>query len=214
MQDENKGLDNFGIGVDKGGIALMDNVDTVYKWLPDTLAKYSTGEVIRKRKLYSDKEQVEFRGDAALVINSVKPYFASDPGCNARLLVVRVDPREGREERDMDSELKKEILLHRDASLSTICRLLQQILADKVRVMENLGLRHNDWGGVRRKIGTRITDRRTHEICASEKSGKQNGYCSGKQCACCSPGQLLFLVSLLFLSGRVYGGHKKKTGRF
>ncbi|UKI33609.1 MAG: hypothetical protein L6W00_09340 [Lentisphaeria bacterium] len=62
MQDENKGLDNFGIGVDKGGIALMDNVDTVYKWLPDTLAKYSTGEVIRKRKLYSDKEQVEFRG--------------------------------------------------------------------------------------------------------------------------------------------------------
>ncbi len=51
----------------------MDNVDTVYKWLPDTLAKYSTGEVIRKRKLYSDKEQVEFRGDAALVINSVKP---------------------------------------------------------------------------------------------------------------------------------------------
>ena len=153
LQDENKGLDNFGIGVDKGGIALMDNVDTVYKWLPDTLAKYSTGEVIRKRKLYSDKEQVEFRGDAALVINSVKPYFASDPGCNARLLVVRVDPREGREERDMDSELKKEILLHRDASLSTICRQLQQILADKVRVTENLGLRHNDWGEYAVKLG-------------------------------------------------------------
>ena len=131
LQDENKGLDNFGIGVDKGGIALMDNVDTVYKWLPDTLAKYSTGEVIRKRKLYSDKEQIEFRGEAALVINSVKPYFASDPGCNARLMVVRMNTRETREERDLDSELKKEILIHRDASLSTICRLLQRVLADK-----------------------------------------------------------------------------------
>ena len=153
LQDENKGLDNFGIGVDKGGIALMDNVDTVYKWLPDTLAKYSTGEVIRKRKLYSDKEQVEFRGDAALVINSVKPYFASDPGCNARLLVVRMNTRETREERDLDSELKKEILIHRNASLSMICRLLQQVLADKVRVMENLGLRHNDWGELAVKLG-------------------------------------------------------------
>ena len=153
LQDENKGLDNFGIGVDKGGIALMDNVDTVYKWLPDTLAKYSTGEVIRKRKLYSDKEQVEFRGDAALVINSVKPYFASDSGCNARLLVVRMNTRETREERDLDSELKKEILTHRNASLSMICRLLQQVLADKVRVMENLGLRHNDWGELAVKLG-------------------------------------------------------------
>ena len=158
LQDENKGLDNFGIGVDKGGIALMDNVDTVYKWLPDTLAKYSTGEVIRKRKLYSDKEQVEFRGDAALVINSVKPYFASDPGCNARLLVVRMNTRETREERDLDSELKKEILIHRNASLSTICRLLQQVLADKVRVMENLGLRHNDWGELAVKLGRALKE--------------------------------------------------------
>ncbi len=158
LQDENKGLDNFGIGVDKGGIALMDNVDTVYKWLPDTLAKYSTGEVIRKRKLYSDKEQVEFRGDAALVINSVKPYFASDPGCNARLLVVRMNTRETREERDLDSELKKEILIHRNASLSMICRLLQQVLADKVRVMENLGLRHNDWGELAVKLGRALKE--------------------------------------------------------
>ncbi|UKI32706.1 MAG: hypothetical protein L6W00_03850 [Lentisphaeria bacterium] len=78
----------------------------------------------------------------------MKPYFASDPGCNARLLVVRMNTRETREERDLDSELKKEILLHRDASLSTICRQLQQILADKVRVTENLGLRHNDWGSM------------------------------------------------------------------
>ncbi|WP_288590988.1 hypothetical protein [uncultured Victivallis sp.] len=153
LQDENKGLDNFGIGVDKGGIALMDNVDTVYKWLPDTLAKYSTGEVIRKRKLYSDKEQIEFRGEAALVINSVKPYFASDPGCNARLMVVRMNTRETREERDLDSELKKEILIHRNASLSMICRQLQQILADKVRVTENFGLRHNDWGEYAVKLG-------------------------------------------------------------
>ena len=130
----------------------MDNVDTVYKWLPDTLAKYSTGEVIRKRKLYSDKEQIEFRGDAALVINSVKPYLPAIR-CNARLLVVRMNTRETREERDLDSELKKEILLHRDASLSTICRQLQQILADKVRVTENLGLRHNDWGELAVKLG-------------------------------------------------------------
>lgn len=158
LQDENKGLDNFGIGVDKGGIALMDNVDTVYKWLPDTLAKYSTGEIIRKRKLYSDKEQIEFRGEAALVINSVKPYFASDPGCNARLLVVRMNTRETREERDLDSELKKEILIHRNASLSTICRLLQQVLADKVRVMENLGLRHNDWGELAVKLGRALKE--------------------------------------------------------
>lgn len=95
----------------------------------------------------------KFRGDAALVINSVKPYFASDPGCNARLLVVRMNTRETREERDLDSELKKEILIHRNASLSMICRLLQQVLADKVRVMENLGLRHNDWGELAVKLG-------------------------------------------------------------
>ena len=38
-----------------------------------------------------------------------------------------------------------------------VCRQLQQILADKVRVTENLGLRHNDWGGVCRKIGSRHT---------------------------------------------------------
>ena len=136
----------------------MDNVDTVYKWLPDTLAKYSTGEVIRKRKLYSDKEQIEFRGDAALVINSVKPYFASDSGCNARLLVVRMNTRETREERDLDSALKKEILIHRNASLSMICRLLQQILADKGRVMENLGLRHNDWGELAVKLGRALKE--------------------------------------------------------
>ena len=34
-----------------------------------------------------------------------------------------------------------------------ICRLLQQVLADKVRVMENLGLRHNDWGELAVKLG-------------------------------------------------------------
>ena len=64
-----------------------------------------------------------------------------------------MNTRETREERDLDSELKKEILIHRNASLSMICRLLQQVLADKVRVMENLGLRHNDWGELAVKLG-------------------------------------------------------------
>jgi hypothetical protein len=152
-KNEHRIPDEFWLSLAKGGVVMMDNVDSVYKWLPDALANYSTGGHESKRKLYTDDEMLNLMPNAALVINSSRYYFANDPGCNARLLVVRLKSREAIMETNVDSELGEEIDRNRDALISTICRKLMAVMGDSKPVTAPLYLRHPDWGQKAVKLG-------------------------------------------------------------
>ena len=80
--------------------------------------------------------------------------FAADNAKPAEVKPAEVKPLEAKPEPVKPAEDPFNVI---PPVLAEIGGQLQQILADKVRVTENLGLRHNDWGGVCRKIGSRHT---------------------------------------------------------
>lgn len=63
----------------------IDNADTRVKWLEDALARYSTGETFRMRRLYTTNEEVSYQAKAILMLTSRDPHFRR-PDVAERLL--------------------------------------------------------------------------------------------------------------------------------
>jgi hypothetical protein len=128
-----------------------------------TLAAAATDGCSQQRKLYTNSDIVTLRARAWLAITSANPTFGADSGLADRLLVVRMDRRDGEE--TSDAELTAEILAHRDAGLSHIAMTLQMALADKRQIPAGLNARHPDFAAFAIRIG-RALGRETEAIAA------------------------------------------------
>lgn len=147
------GESDFWAALDGGGIAGFDNADTRVDWLPDALAAASTGGTLEKRRLYTDADRVSLKSRAWCAVTSSSPTFAADAGLADRLLVVRLNRRNGE---TAEGQLSDEIGQHRDAGLSWIVNNLAKALADSVSITKGLNARHPDFANLAVRIGRAI----------------------------------------------------------
>lgn len=106
---------------------VLDNADERIKWLPDLLARTSTGQKIPKRKLYTTNELVEYPLDILVAITArVTPWARPDVVSRLLLLLFRQPDSFQSEE-----EIKEEILRNRSA-------LLAELVSKAVESLERL----------------------------------------------------------------------------
>ena len=141
---------DFWTEMDAGGLACMDNADSKIDWLPDALAAAATGGCQSKRKLYSDAERITLRARSWVAVTSANPAFAADAGLADRLIVVRLNRREGG---TAEAALSAEIAAARDAGLAWVCHTIRAALADAEPVPSGLNARHPDFAAFAVRLG-------------------------------------------------------------
>jgi len=144
------GEGDFWAAMDSGGLCCFDNADTRVDWLPDALAAAATAGCQEKRRLYTDSDRVILRSRSWVAVTSANPSFAADAGLSDRLLVVRLNRREGG---TAEAELSDEVQAARDAGLSWICWMISAALADTSPVPEGLNQRHPDFATFAVRLG-------------------------------------------------------------
>jgi len=70
--------DDFDTIVSNSHYCVFDNADNTFPWLNDKLACVATGQVIKKRRLYSDNETVEMPVKCFVALTSREPNFTRD----------------------------------------------------------------------------------------------------------------------------------------
>jgi hypothetical protein len=70
--------DEFDVAVTNGPFVVADNVDEAPPWFNDKVAVAATGGMVRKRKLYSNNQMVEYPFVASLAVTSRTPTFTRD----------------------------------------------------------------------------------------------------------------------------------------
>jgi 5S rRNA maturation endonuclease (ribonuclease M5) len=147
---EEKREDDFWVNCNAGGIYTLDNADTKCRWLADAVASAATDGSSKRRKLYTNGDNVILRANAWLCLTTANPTFAADPGFADRPLVLRMARGDGN---TSDKALIEEIRANRDAGLSRICETLQKALADTGPTPDGLNSRHPDFAAFAVKIG-------------------------------------------------------------
>jgi len=167
--EENNESD-FWPACDAGGLFTLDNADTRCRWLADALANAATDGCSQRRKLYTNSETVILRARAWLAVTTANATFAADSGLADRLIVVRMERRDG--EDTGDAELGAEILAVRDAGLSHLAWTLSAALADKTTVPGGLNRRHPDFAQLAVRIGRALG--RERETIAALRSAEHD----------------------------------------
>lgn len=86
--------DDFGVQILRECPAiLLDNVDSSIDWLKDALASYATCGLWRRRKLFSDMDQIDIRPTGFLAVASRNPSTLRRDDLADRLLILRVERR-------------------------------------------------------------------------------------------------------------------------
>ncbi|MBO8182716.1 MAG: toprim domain-containing protein [Archaeoglobus sp.] len=80
---------DFYVVASKSPIYFIDNIDRQHKWLQDALATISTGIIVRKRKLYSDFDEIRETPRCFLGLTSRDPKFKRDDVVD-RMLIFHV----------------------------------------------------------------------------------------------------------------------------
>jgi hypothetical protein len=88
---------------------------------------------MEKRRLYTDSGRISLKARAWLCITSASPTFAADAGLADRLLVVRLNRREGA---TAETQLADEILHNRDGMLSWVADKLRHALGRVCKINE------------------------------------------------------------------------------
>jgi hypothetical protein len=144
------GEDDFWVAMEAGGFTCFDNADTSVGWLADALAAASTGGSLEKRELYTNAGRVTLRPRSWVAVTSASPTFAADAGLADRLLVIRLNRRQGD---TAETALSDEVRRNRDAGLSWICTTLSKALGDRAPVPTGLNARHPDFATLAVRIG-------------------------------------------------------------
>ncbi len=147
---EERGEDGFWPALDGGGLYILDNADTEIRWLADALAAAATDGSSRRRKKYTDNEEVTLRARAWTCITSANPSFASDAGLADRLLILRLQSRQATEG---DGCLSGQLSHVRDAALSHIAWTLAAALQDTAPTPRGLNARHPEFADFAVRIG-------------------------------------------------------------
>ncbi|MDD2598357.1 MAG: hypothetical protein PHO37_03910 [Kiritimatiellae bacterium] len=162
--------DDFWVSINFPGLICWDNVDTSIRWLPDALASAATDGSREVREMYSNAGIFFHRSNANIIITSANAQFAGDAGLADRLITVRLNRLISDTE---DKLLSADVLYNRDASLSWLCRIMAQALADRKPVPKGLNRRHPDWAEFAVKCG-RAMGQEQHVLAAikSAEAGK------------------------------------------
>jgi hypothetical protein len=173
--DRMRGISNdyktkdFWAAVNAGGFIAYDNVDTKIRWFPDALSSAVTGGGSEGRRLYTDSDIAFTKSRAWIALSSANPRFTEDPGLSDRLIVVKLERREGN---TSDSILTSEVLKKRNAGMSYICTVLQKVVKDNIDIENSINQRHPDWGRIVQQIGYALDDEITYRL-AVEKCEKE-----------------------------------------
>lgn len=116
--------DDFDTAVINSPYVVFDNVDDKREWLNDKLAIAATGGCIRKRKLYTDNEEIAIPIRSSIAITSRTPQF-NRPDVAERLLMMKLERRT-----DYGSEhaLQLEAMKNRNRIMSELVNHLQEAL--------------------------------------------------------------------------------------
>jgi hypothetical protein len=85
---------DFGIKILRSPIAIIDDVNEPVDWLRDTLCTYVTGGGWRRRKLFTDDEEIVVRPQSYLAITTNNPATFRQDQLADRCLIVRLERRE------------------------------------------------------------------------------------------------------------------------
>jgi hypothetical protein len=109
----------------KRPLMVLDNVDSSPAWLMDFLCRYSTGERMSCRKLYTNHEEVHFTPRAGLILTSRTPHFRrADVG--RRLLPVHFKGL-SLEQRLGETAMRKDIADRRPAIWADVLATLGKV---------------------------------------------------------------------------------------
>jgi hypothetical protein len=120
--------DDFIAAVTNSPLVILDNVDDCHeRWLPNHLAKVSTGQTFSKRALYQTNTLVEYPSRAAVGMTAWSPqYIDSRPDLADRTLVFNVERVKG-DFRDKDFAFE-EVRRHRNEILSDLVNQLHEYI--------------------------------------------------------------------------------------
>lgn len=120
--------DDFDTAVANNYYVVFDNVDGSIKWLNDKLASISTGQNIKKRKLYTDNIEVNIPTHCFVTLTSRTPHFRRDD-VSDRLLIMRTKRLpDFRSEKDCIDEIGR----NRNEIMTYVMYTLQRLLINMV----------------------------------------------------------------------------------
>lgn len=119
--------DGFVAAVCSQPVVVFDNVDEHVGWLADHLAQIGTGTSFKRRQLYTTNEQVEFKPQCFIALNSRTPKFiAGRDDVLDRTLVLQAERLTAYTSED---ELLEDIAKHRNSLWTELLRGLNKLLA-------------------------------------------------------------------------------------
>jgi|GEM_PF-2213496 len=80
--------EDFAVALANWSFIALDNIDHFYDWLEDGLARVATRGIYRKRRLYTDSEEVYIPIKSFVALNSRDPKFRRDDVAD-RLLIIK-----------------------------------------------------------------------------------------------------------------------------
>lgn len=105
---------------------VIDNLDSPTTQINDTLARISTGQVIKIRDLYTTNKQVDFTAKCFVALTSRKPHFTRDD-VSDRLICIFLKRFESFES---ENKLKANATKKRDEIMSYVLSCLQVMLGN------------------------------------------------------------------------------------
>jgi hypothetical protein len=91
--DKSKESD-FGVLLLRSPIAVFDNTDSYVEWVADAICAYATNGQWKKRKLYTDNEEVILKPHAFIAVASKNPVSFRREDVADRSIVLRLERRE------------------------------------------------------------------------------------------------------------------------
>lgn len=107
---------------------IFDNADARLPWLPDHLAKLSTGSEIERRKLYTTNDLVSFRPDCFLMLTSrTTPWKRGRDDVARRLIPIRMETIKG--SNLPEATLRRVLMNQRPRIWGAVLTILNDIVA-------------------------------------------------------------------------------------
>ena len=141
--------DDYWTKVTSSPFAAFDNVEGYYPWLPDALAKTSTGVKVTKRKLYTNNATVSYTPRCWIALTAHTPTFRREDVAS-RLLIFHLDRLATMR---TEFEVLQEVLTLRNELMSDYARMLNTVLAVPAAEAAVYTMRLADFAGVAERIG-------------------------------------------------------------
>lgn len=146
-------LDAFDVAISHNRYICFDNVDTSISWLEDRLSRAATGQVIRKRELYTTNKQAVFYPKCFLSLNARTPKFRREDVAD-RLLLFTTE-RLGKDEFLPENKICAQVLAARNQLWGQLLHDINKIIQQKKKTPEKpieVGFRMADFADLAKVI--------------------------------------------------------------